>query len=85
MTAKKSQRQPGEGGFEQSIKRLEEIVDALENGGVTLDQVMTMYEEGVKLSRQCLDQLADAELKLKRLTKDIEGKFGLIDESEIDS
>lgn len=85
MTARKSQRSETDGGFEHSVKRLEEIVETLENGGVTLEQVMTMYEEGVKLSRECLEHLAQAELKLKRLGKDIEGNFELFDNSETNS
>ena len=66
--------------FEQSLKRLEEIVEAIEGGSVSLDEVMKMYEEGVQISKTCLEQLSQAELKLKRLTKDAEGNFELFDE-----
>jgi len=62
------------------LKRLEEIVEALERGGETLDEVMKMYEEGVALSKQCLDHLSNAEGKLKRLSKDVRGNFELFDE-----
>lgn len=66
--------------FEQSLKRLEEITKALEKGAVTLDDVMTMYEEGVRISNECLEQLSRAELQLKRLSKDAKGNFELFDE-----
>lgn len=66
--------------FEHSLKRLEQIVEALESGGIDLDDVMKIYEEGIELSKQCLDQLTQAELKLKRLSKDMNGSFELFDE-----
>ena len=69
-------------GFEQSLKRLEEIVEMLEGGNVSLDDAMKMYEEGVQLSKKCLEKLSQAELKLKRLSKDIQGNFELFDEGK---
>lgn len=66
--------------FEHSLHRLEEIVETIEQGKVNLDDVMKMYEEGVRLSKACLDHLSQAELKLKRLGKDMEGNFELFDE-----
>lgn len=66
--------------FEQSMKRLEEIVQSLEQGSVSLDEAMTMYEEGVQISKQCLEKLNQAELKLKRLSKDVNGSFKLLDD-----
>lgn len=80
MKSKKTTAPPAPGNFEESLKRLEEIVDALEGGAVTLDQVVVMYEEGVELSKVCLAQLHQAESKLKRLSKDVNGNFQLIDE-----
>ncbi|HTK83360.1 MAG TPA: exodeoxyribonuclease VII small subunit [Bacteroidota bacterium] len=70
-----------EGGpnFEQSLKRLEEIVESLERGNVPLNDVMKMYEEGVQISKFCLGQLSQAEIVLKRLSKDAQGNFELFD------
>jgi exodeoxyribonuclease VII small subunit len=65
--------------FEVSLKRLNEIVEALEQGEVSLDEVMKLYEEGVKLSKVCLKKLSEAELTLKRLGKDVDGSFELFD------
>lgn len=70
------------GTFEYSMKRLEEIVEKLESGNVSLDNAMELYEEGVKISKQCLDKLNQAELKLKRLSKDVNGNFELFDGTE---
>ena len=80
MKPKKSSAKQSPGNFEESLKRLEEIVETLEEGTVTLDEVLVMYEEGVRLSKECLEQLHQAEAKLKRLSKDVNGAFELIDE-----
>lgn len=79
MTPKKNIGKQSAGSFEHSLKRLEEIVEQLEQGSISLDEVMKMYEEGVLLSKQCLDQLSQAEVKLKRLSKDVNGNFELLD------
>ncbi len=68
------------GSFEFSLKRLEEIIETLEQGAVSLEEVMKMYEEGVQLSKNCLEHLSKAELKLKKLSKDIEGNFQVLNE-----
>jgi exodeoxyribonuclease VII small subunit len=70
------------GTFEYSMKRLEEIVEKLESGSVPLDNVMELYEEGVNISKQCLEKLTQTELKLKKLSKDVNGNFELFEESE---
>ena len=60
-------RKPTRPDFEASLHRLEEIVQRLEQGDVPLEESLGIYEEGVRLSRQCLEQLRDAELRLKKL------------------
>jgi exodeoxyribonuclease VII small subunit len=79
-TVKRSADGGNDRSFEKSLKRLEEIVETIEGGTVSLDEVMKMYEEGVEISKACLEQLSQAEVKLKRLTKDAEGNFELFDE-----
>ena len=54
--------------FEQALKQLEEITAKLESGELPLDESMTLYEQGVKLSEQCAKQLNEAELKIKQLS-----------------
>jgi exodeoxyribonuclease VII small subunit len=66
--------------FENSLRRLEEIVEKLEQGDVPLEDSIKMYEEGLALSKECVEKLTQAELKLKRLSKDMDGNFRLIDE-----
>jgi exodeoxyribonuclease VII small subunit len=66
--------------FEESLRRLEKIVERLEQGDVPLEDALRMYEEGIKLSHDCARKLADAELVLKRLGKDLEGNFTLLEE-----
>jgi exodeoxyribonuclease VII small subunit len=68
--------------FEDALHRLEEIVRRLEQGDVPLEQAMKLYEEGIGLSRVCAGKLKNAEIALKRLSKDAEGNFSLTDEKE---
>ena len=78
MTAPK--RNEAKQTFEQSLRRLEEIVERLEQGDVSLDDSIRMYEEGIALSRACMDRLTQAEVKLKKLSKDIDGTFHVTDD-----
>ncbi|MES2855117.1 MAG: exodeoxyribonuclease VII small subunit [Bdellovibrionota bacterium] len=60
--------------FEKKLGRLEEIVEKMENGELTLEDSLKLFEEGVKLSRECNSQLSDAEQKVKLLLSvDAEG------------
>ena len=80
MTASKKEGQKP--SFEQSLRRLEEIVKKLEQGEVSLDDSIRMYEEGMSLSKACMEKLTQAELKLKKLGKDMEGSFAVFEEEE---
>jgi exodeoxyribonuclease VII small subunit len=53
--------------FEKKLNRLEEIVQKMEKGDATLEESLKIFEEGVKLSRECHQKLTDAELKVKKL------------------
>ena len=53
--------------FEKKLERLEEIVDKMETGELTLEDSLKLFEEGVKLSRECNVQLSEAEQKVKLL------------------
>jgi exodeoxyribonuclease VII small subunit len=59
--------------FETALKRLEEIVQALEKGDLSLDESLRLYEEGIKLSRLCHAKLEEAEGKIALLLKDARG------------
>lgn len=53
--------------FEKKLTRLEEIVEKMERGELELEESLKLFEEGVKLSRDCNTQLAGAEQKVKLL------------------
>lgn len=61
--------------FEQSVARLEEIVKALDNGDIALDDALRLFEEGVRLAGDCSRQLTDAQGKLEMLTKKADGEM----------
>ena len=61
--------------FEESLKRLEEIVRALENGDTPLDEYMKLFEEGVSLSATCNELLEKAEQKVSMLTRGENGEM----------
>ena len=54
--------------YEKADKRLEEIVKLLENGELSLDGMMKLYEEGVALASQCGKALDEAEFKIAELS-----------------
>jgi len=68
--------------LESSLKRLEEIVEKLEHGDASLDDAVVLYEEGIQISKECAERLKTAELKIKKLSKDIEGQFTLNESDE---
>ncbi|MBM4168158.1 MAG: exodeoxyribonuclease VII small subunit [Ignavibacteria bacterium] len=70
MSAKKNEKT-----FESALKRLESIVDSLESGSVPLDRAMDLYEEGVELAKWCGQKLQATEIRLKKLSKSVEGRF----------
>ena len=53
--------------FEKKLSRLEEIVQKMERGDLALDESLKLFEEGVKLSRECHSQLTKAEAHVKKL------------------
>ncbi len=61
--------------FEASLKRLEEVLESLEHGELTLEQSLAAFEEGVGLVRRCQQKLDEAEKRVEILLKDDAGKF----------
>jgi exodeoxyribonuclease VII small subunit len=53
--------------FEQTYARLEETVGKLEQGGLTLEESIALYEEGMTLARKCQEMLDGAEQKITKL------------------
>ncbi|HWW50768.1 MAG TPA: exodeoxyribonuclease VII small subunit [Verrucomicrobiae bacterium] len=74
--AKKTAAEPErKGDFEKSLARLEEVVKRLEGTELSLDEAMKLFEEGVKLSRECQKQLEEAEGRVEILLKKADGKI----------
>jgi exodeoxyribonuclease VII small subunit len=61
--------------FEESLKKLETIVDQLEKGDLALEQSLKLFEEGVSLSAACKQELDAAEGKVQMLVKQRDGSL----------
>jgi len=59
--------------FEESIARLEEIVSALEKGDAKLADSLKLFEEGTRLAGACGKMLDEAEQKVVKLSKGVDG------------
>jgi exodeoxyribonuclease VII small subunit len=60
--------------FETALTRLEDIVKKLENGELSLDSALELFEEGIKLSRFCHTKLEQAERRVEILLKNSSGQ-----------
>jgi len=69
--------------FEESLGRLEGIVKNLEEGEISLEESLPLFEEGIKLLTKLKDYLAGAETKIEKLIKDSEGKFKINEYREL--
>lgn len=63
--------------FEEALKRLEAIVEALESEDLPLENLLTKFEEGTRLAKTCQARLTDAEIKLQKLEKNGAGELTL--------
>ena len=59
--------------FESAMKRLEEIVRAMERGDVALDESLKLFQEGTDLVRACGKLLDDAQLQVEKVVKGLDG------------
>ena len=64
-----------EKNFEKAMKRLEEIVHKLEEGELSLEESLKIFEEGINLSKFLTRKLSEAEAKVQKLIKTQEGKY----------
>ena len=60
--------------FESSLEELERIVRQLEQGELTLEKSLELFEQGVKLSRDCQERLNQAERRIEILMRDNQGR-----------
>ena len=58
--------------FEDALNKLEDVVDKLETGDISLDDSLKVFEEGNELVKLCLKKLNEAEQKIKSITKDLD-------------
>ena len=63
--------------FEDALKKLEAIVDAMESGDLPLESLLAKYEDGMRLAKVCQEKLAEAELKIQQLEKTAAGEMKL--------
>lgn len=79
MPAKKT-----EPTFEESVERLEALIEAMENGDTPLADLVAKFEEGSKLLKNCQAQLKEAELKIEQLNLKT-GQLEAFDDASEDS
>ena len=61
--------------FEESLKKMELIVEQLEKGDLALEESLKLFEEGVGLSSACKKELDEAEGKVQMLVKQRDGSL----------
>jgi exodeoxyribonuclease VII, small subunit len=60
--------------FEASLEALERIVKQLESGDLPLEKSLELFEQGIRLSRECQERLTQAERKIEVLLRDNQGR-----------
>ena len=68
-------------GFEKHLTQLETVVERLEKGDLTLDESVRLFEEGMKLSQACKEELEQAEGRIQVL---VEAKGGKMQVAEME-
>ena len=61
--------------FEQAMGELEKIVQAVESGQVPLAEALAQYEKGIELVSHCQKILSQAEQKIAKLSKGLDGEL----------
>lgn len=64
-----------ENSFEASLAKLDEVVGKLESGDMPLEESLALFEQGIKLSRDCRNRLAKAERRIEILMQDADGNL----------
>lgn len=60
--------------FESSLEALEQIVHQLEKGELPLEKSLELFEQGIRLSRECQERLGQAERRIEVLLRDNQGR-----------
>lgn len=61
--------------FEEMFERLEEITNTLENGEISLETSLKLFEEGIELSHLCSEKLDKARQKVEILLRKKDGEY----------
>jgi exodeoxyribonuclease VII small subunit len=72
-----AQKDPADKRFESALEELEQIVEQLESGELSLEDSLSAFEKGVGLVRFCNQKLNEVEKKIEMLVRDKEGKLDL--------
>lgn len=59
--------------FEESMKKLEDIINKIESSDTDLDSTIKLYKEGIELSKYCMDKLNKSEEEVALLIKTMDG------------
>jgi exodeoxyribonuclease VII small subunit len=68
-------------GFEDDLRKLETVVEKLERGDLTLEDSVKLFEQGIKLSGACKQELEKAEGRIQVL---VQGKRGVMQTAELE-
>lgn len=74
--------------FEASLESLEQIVRELEDGDLPLEKSLELFEQGIRLSRECQERLGQAERRIEMLMRDSQGRTvvsSFVTENELNS
>ena len=71
--------------FEKALAELEQLVETMEKGDLTLEESLKQFERGVTLTRACQQALAEAEQKVRILTRNSESEAGELAEFAADA
>jgi exodeoxyribonuclease VII small subunit len=70
MPAKANEQKKPQAGFEQRLERLEQLAERLREGKIPLEEAVTLFEEGMKLSKSLEKDLARVERRVEILTRE---------------
>lgn len=70
-------KEPVNQKFESALEELEQVVEQLESGELSLEDSLSAFEKGIGLVRFCNHKLSEVEKKIEMLIKDKEGKLQL--------
>ena len=80
--------EPKTKSFEASLEALEQIVRELDDGDLPLEKSLELFEQGIRLSRECQERLGQAERKIEMLLRDSQGRpvvSSFVTENELNS